>query len=102
VNELVVPFAHLNAKDKSKTFARTAPSALNEIRDIVEAQDAHVVYENNQNKFRNLKQVQNMKQYMNNQKRMVWNDIYNSVLLNLELNCIKSENIFLCIFLLFI
>jgi hypothetical protein len=42
-HELVVPFAHLNTTDKSKTFTRTALSALNEIRDIVEAQDAHMV-----------------------------------------------------------
>jgi hypothetical protein len=41
---LVVPFAHKLSKDKAKYFTRTAPSTLNELKEAVRKEDAHVIY----------------------------------------------------------
>ena len=86
---LATPFAHKSSKDKSKYFKRTAPSTLNELKLAAEKEDAHIIYKNSQSKFRNLKQCQNIKQYINKQKRLMWDEIYNTVLINLELACVK-------------
>ena len=88
---LVEPFAHNLANDRTKHYKRTAPSILKELKNKVNVDDAHVVYKNDQTKFRNLKQCQNAKQYISRQKNLIWDEIYNSVLINLELNCVKRE-----------
>jgi hypothetical protein len=89
--KLVVPFAHKLSKDKTKHLTRTAPSTLNELKEAVQKEDTHVIYKNSKSKYRNLKQCQNFKQYINKQKRLLWDEIYNTVLINLELSCVKSK-----------
>jgi hypothetical protein len=88
---LVVPFAHKLCKDKTKHLTRTAPSTLNELKEAVHKEDAHVIYKNSQSKYRNLKQCQNFKQYINKQKHLLWDEIYNTVLIYLELSCVKGK-----------
>ena len=86
---LVIPFAHKSSKDKSKHFKRTPPSVLTQLKETALKEDAHVTYKNSQSTYRNLKQCQNIKQYINKQKRLLWDEIYNTVLINLELSCVK-------------
>ena len=91
---LVKPFSRKLSKDQTKYFKRTAPSTLNELKKKVDVTDAHIVYKNDQKKYKNLKQCQNAKQYVSNvsnQKNLIWDEIYNSVLINLELNCVKRK-----------
>ena len=73
---LAVPFAHKSSKDKTIVYKRTAPSCLTELKNSVAHEDAHIVYKNSQAKFRNLKQCQNFKQYINKQKRLMWDEIF--------------------------
>ena len=87
--DLVLQYPHGNSKGSGKDFYRTKPSNLKKIKKAVEFQDAHVVYKDNQTIARNLKQCQNVKHYVNNEKRITYDEIYNCHLIHNELNVIK-------------
>lgn len=52
--------------------------------------NAHIVYKRNQEKARNIKQVQNLKYLINKNNKIGYDPIYNLHILYRELTCIKS------------
>jgi hypothetical protein len=61
--------AHGNARNPNKIFEPAKPSSKQKLINELKYKDAHVVYKNNEQLARNLKQCQNIKQELNAQKR---------------------------------
>jgi hypothetical protein len=61
--------SHGNARNKNNIFEPTKPSSKQLLIKELKYKDAHVVYKNNQQLERNLKQCQNLKQELNAGKR---------------------------------
>ena len=89
-DSLVQQYAHKLSKDNSKIYTRTLPSTLETIRNEVDDKTARIVYNNYQSITRDQKQISNMRQYVNQSKRIQYDEIYNSLLISNKLNCIEG------------
>ncbi len=77
-----------------RIFKRSLPSTIQQLKVQVNVKDSHKVYKESNDKGvfgpRNMKQLQNLRYCINKKKRFYYDEIYNTILLNLELDCVAG------------